>query len=70
MAVVGFDDVHYVARLGSFLMIPAQTEYVVAEVVGLHEREVSGLAQSGELDKSGSAKFAGWNLTCKGCGHV
>jgi hypothetical protein len=24
--VVGFDDVHYVARLGTFLLIPAQTE--------------------------------------------
>lgn len=33
--VVGFDGVHYVARLGSFLMIPSQSEYVVVEVVGL-----------------------------------
>ncbi len=24
--VVGFDDVHYVARLGSFVMIPAQAD--------------------------------------------
>ena len=38
--VVGFDDVHYVARLGSFVMIPAQAEYVVAEIVGLRERDV------------------------------
>ena len=35
--VVGFDDVHYVARLGSFLMVAVQTEYVVVEVVGLRE---------------------------------
>jgi hypothetical protein len=56
--VVGFDDVHYVARLGSFLMIPAQSEYVVAEVVGLRERDVaSGPRSEGELDKAGSAKF-------------
>ena len=39
--VVGFDDVHYVARLGSFVMVPVQSEYVVAEVVGLWERDPS-----------------------------
>lgn len=52
--VVGFDDVHYVARLGSFVMIPAQSEYVVAEIVGLRERDAGG---GGEIDKAGSAKF-------------
>lgn len=57
--VVGFDDVHYVARIGSFLMIPVQTEYVVAEVVGLRERDSSPSrsSDSGELDKAASAKF-------------
>ncbi len=56
--VVGFDDVHYVARLGSFLMIPAQSEYVVAEVVGLRERDFTSNSRTeGELDKAGSAKF-------------
>jgi hypothetical protein len=54
--VVGFDDLHYVARLGSFLMIPAQSEYVVAEVVGLRERDVSGNGD-GSLDKANSAKY-------------
>ncbi len=52
--VVGFDDVHYVARLGSFVMIPAQAQYVVAEIVGLRERDAGG---GGEIDKAGSAKF-------------
>ncbi|CAH1696786.1 Nucleotidyltransferase [Hyphomicrobiales bacterium] len=52
--VVGFDDVHYVARLGSFVMIPTQGEYVVAEIVGLRERDASA---GGEMDKAGSAKF-------------
>lgn len=56
--VVGFDDVHYVARLGSFLMIPAQSEYVVAEVVGLRERDTTSASRvEGELDKAGSAKY-------------
>ena len=56
--VVGFDDVHYVARLGSFLMIPAQTEYVVAEVVGLREREPGTPRRSeGDSDKADSAKY-------------
>ena len=52
--VVGFDDVHYVARLGSFVMIPAQAEYVVAEIVGLRERDAGA---GGEIDKAASAKF-------------
>lgn len=56
--VVGFDDVHYVARLGSFLMIPVQTEYVVVEVVGLRERDIASTGRSeGELDKAASAKY-------------
>ncbi|WP_245476743.1 DUF87 domain-containing protein [Bradyrhizobium sp. Leo170] len=54
--VVGFDDIHYVARLGSFLVIPAQTEYVVAEVVGLRERDGPGRGD-GQMDKANSAKF-------------
>lgn len=52
--VVGFDDVHYVARLGSFIIIPVQSEYVVAEIVGLRERDASA---GGDMDKAGSAKF-------------
>jgi uncharacterized protein len=59
--VVGFDDVHYIARLGSFVMIPAHSEYVVAEIVGLRERETAPMrAQSDkgwEIEKSSSAKF-------------
>ncbi|KJS37658.1 MAG: ATPase [Hyphomonas sp. BRH_c22] len=56
--VVGFDDVHYVARLGSFLMIPVQSEYVVAEVVGLRERDISSPAnRDGNMDKASSAKY-------------
>lgn len=37
--VVGFDDIHYVARIGSFVVIPILPEYVVGEVVGLWEKE-------------------------------
>lgn len=56
--VVGFDDIHYVARLGSFLMIPVQTEYVVVEVVGLRERDIATTRRNeGELDKAASAKY-------------
>jgi DNA helicase HerA-like ATPase len=39
--LVGFDDQHYVARLGSFVLIPLQTSYVIGEVIGLREREAS-----------------------------
>ena len=38
--VVGFDDIHYVARIGSFVVIPILTDYVVGEVVGLWEKEL------------------------------
>lgn len=59
--VVGFDDVHYVARLGSFVVMPVQAEYVVAEVVGLWEKDPlssrSVQRESTELDKVGSAKY-------------
>jgi DNA helicase HerA-like ATPase len=55
--VVGFDDVHYVARLGSFLMIPSQSEYVVAEVVGLRERDASTPSERGDFDRAGSSKY-------------
>ncbi len=59
--VVGYDDIHYVARLGSFLMIPVNNEYVVSEVVGLWEKDQNSKTQkegsSSELDKASSAKF-------------
>ena len=56
--VVGFDDVHYVARLGSFLMIPVQTNYVVAEIIGLRERDVNSAGdRDRDFDKAASAKF-------------
>lgn len=54
--VVGFDDIHYVARLGSFLMIPTPPEYVVAEVVGLREREGQS-REGGEMENASGAKF-------------
>ena len=46
--VVGFDDVHYVARLGSFVVMPVQAEYVVAEVVGLREKDAPASRTSGK----------------------
>jgi hypothetical protein len=59
--VVGFDDMHYIACLGSFVLIPVQSEYVVAEVVGLREKDQTASRptreHSNELDKASSAKF-------------
>lgn len=52
--VVGFDDVHYVARIGSYLMVPTQGDYVVVEVVGLREKDAPG---GGDMEKAASAKF-------------
>ncbi|MCA9474178.1 MAG: DUF87 domain-containing protein, partial [Nitrospira sp.] len=56
--IVGFDDIHYVATLGSYLTVAMQAEYVVLEVVGLREKDSGqAYASQGELDKASSAKF-------------
>ena len=59
--VVGFDDIHYVARLGSFVIIPVQSEYVVAEVIGLWEKDPTAgrgrKYETNEFDKVSSAKY-------------
>lgn len=59
--VVGFDDIHYVARLGAFVVMPVQAEYVVAEVVGLREKDSpisrGSTIDAGEMDKAASAKY-------------
>lgn len=59
--VVGFDDIHYVARLGSFVVIPTQAEYVVAEVIGLREKDTSstrpGHDEDTTLSKASAAKY-------------
>lgn len=56
--VIGFDDVHYVATLGSYLMVPTQSEYVVLEVIGLREKDFSpAYGNAAEMDKATAAKF-------------
>lgn len=57
--VVGFDDMHYVARLGSFLLIPVQSDYVVAEIVGLRDRDpqATRALDGAVLDKLHSVKY-------------
>lgn len=58
--VVGFDDIHYVARIGSFVMIPLQSEYVVAEIIGLRDKDAytPGIRDAGgNLSKASSAKY-------------
>jgi hypothetical protein len=56
--VVGFDDFHYVARIGSFVVIPVQSDYVVAEVTGLREKDISpARAGPGSLERASSAKY-------------
>ena len=37
--IVGFDDIHYVATLGSYLMVPMQAEHIVLEIIGLREKD-------------------------------
>jgi uncharacterized protein len=56
--IIGFDDVHYVARIGTFIAIPVQSEYVIAEVVGLREKDSTARSGDGQaMEKAASAKF-------------
>lgn len=36
---VGFDDIHYLAQIGSFVMIPLLSDYIVTEIVELSEKD-------------------------------
>lgn len=57
--LVGFDGQHYVARIGSFVLIPIQVAYVVAEVVGLRDRELSSAERPiSEIEDSHALKSA------------
>lgn len=44
--LVGFDGQHYVARIGSLVLIPLTNAYVVAEVTGLQEKPDSSAISS------------------------
>jgi hypothetical protein len=59
--VVGFDDVHYVARLGSFVILPIPAAYVVAEIVGLRDKDAISMryaeSAGAELEKATAAKY-------------
>lgn len=57
--VVGFDDVHYVAALGSFVVLPSQTEYVVAEVIGLWEKDPTSGRIGPDASNTLRLKYAG-----------
>jgi len=59
--VIGFDDVHYIASLGSFVILPIPSGYVVAEIVGLRDKDATQTRERatarGRLEKASSAKF-------------
>lgn len=59
--IVGFDDVHYVARIGAFIALPVSGGSVIAEVIGMrdHEPQIQRNTNntSKDLDKAASAKF-------------
>ena len=58
---VGFDDMHYIAQLGSFVLIPVQAEYLVAQVINVREKDLgtapSFKSDNSNLKKAGSAKY-------------
>lgn len=56
----GYDDVHYVGQLNSYVVIPYLNYYVVGEIISIRERETGGLASNTkhqELMKSQSIKL-------------
>ena len=58
--IVGFDDMQYVAQLGSYILIPVQAEYAVCEIVNLSERDpttTSVKEDVKDMGKAMSAKF-------------
>ena len=55
--VVGFDDVHYVARLGALLLVPVHAEYVVVEIVGLRESESVNSSHDNGIGKERAVKY-------------
>ena len=56
--VVGLDDMHYVATLGSYVLVSMQAEHIVLEVIGMRESESTHQSLNRvELDKTDSSKF-------------
>lgn len=50
--VIGFDDNHYIARLGSYLIIPTGSYYVIVEIIGIRDKELySGSNNDLEISK-------------------
>lgn len=39
--VSGFDDIHYFAQLNSYVIVPYQNYYIVAEVAGVREKDLN-----------------------------
>lgn len=39
--VNGFDDIHYFAQLNSYVILPYQNYYIVAEVAGVREKDLN-----------------------------
>lgn len=57
--VNGFDDIHYFAQLNSYVVIPCQNYYIVAEVAGVYEQDNLNKTniKEQELNKIYSNKF-------------
>lgn len=55
----GFDDIHYFAQINSYVIIPYQNYYIVAEVSGVYEKDTTSTmsAKEQELNKVYSNKF-------------
>ena len=57
---VGFDDMHYTAQLGSYVLVPVQTNYAVCEVVNIREKDLTSSSikfGNADLTKATSTKY-------------
>lgn len=54
----GYDDIHCFAQINSYVIVPYQNEYIIAEVVSVKERDASNYidAKEQELSKNNSVK--------------
>jgi hypothetical protein len=56
--VNGYDDIHYFAQINSYVIVPYQNDYIVAEVVSVREKDNADYlnAKEQELNKINSVK--------------
>lgn len=48
----GYDDIHYFAQINSYVIVPYKNDYIVSEVVSVHEKDVGSFSSIKEQELS------------------